>query len=428
MKKIEVRVPEVGESITEGLLANWSVKDGSAVIEGQALCELETDKTTIDITAPATGTLRIAVPEGTDVKINQVVGKIDAGEAGDHEEKPDAGDKQAVLNEVDEKSAARPVRESPSAKAEAARSGIDTSKISGSGRDKLINKFDVIAAVSGNTSLSAHDTSASAGRNYQGGHSQSNIDSESTPFHAQIEKEDGKPIVGTEERRKALSRIRKIIAANLAKTQAELVLLTTFNEADMSAIKAIRERHKNAFQKRHGVKLGFMSFFLKVSAAALSLFPELNAYIDGDEVVYRERINIGVAVSTPRGLITPVVRDVQAKKFGEIEREIASFSVRAANKTLMPDDLMGGGFTISNGGVFGSLLSTPLPAPKQTAILGMHSIVDRPVAIDNAILIRPMMYLALSYDHRLIDGKEAVGFLKEIKDGIENPERLLLEI
>jgi len=428
MKRIEVRVPEVGESVTEGLLASWSVKDGSAVIEGQALCELETDKTTIDITAPATGTLRIAVPEGTDVKINQVVGKIDAGEAGGYEEKPDAGEKQAILSEVDGKSAARPVRESPSAKAEAARSGIDTGKISGSGRDKLINKFDVIAAGSGNTSLSAHDTSASAGRNYQGEHSQSNFASEPTLFHAQIEKEGGKPIVGTGGRRKALSRIRKIIAANLARTQAELVLLTTFNEADMSAIKAIRERHKDAFQERHGVKLGFMSFFLKASAAALSLFPELNAYIDGDEVVYRERINIGVAVSTPRGLITPVVRDVQAKKFGEIEREIASFSVRAANKTLMPDDLMDGGFTISNGGVFGSLLSTPLPAPRQTAILGMHSIVDRPVAIDNAILIRPMMYLALSYDHRLIDGKEAVGFLKEIKDGIENPERLLLEI
>jgi len=423
MKEIEVRVPEVGESVSKGLLANWSVKDGSTVIEGQALCELETDKTTIDITAPATGILKIAVPEGSDVKINQVVGKINAGEAGVHEGKTDIGEKQAVSGEVDGQSAASPLRESPSAKAEAARSSIDIGRVSGSGRDKMINKFDVIAAKSGNTSLSAHDASASAGRDYQGGNSQSKITSDS-----RIEKAGGKPIAGAGEKRKALSGIRKIIGANLARTQAELVLLTTFNEVDMSAIKAIRGRYKDAFQKKYGVKLGFMSFFLKASAAALSLFPELNAYIDGNEVVYRERINISVAVSTPRGLVTPVVRNVQAKGFGEIEGEIASFSVRAANKTLMPDDLMGGSFTISNGGVFGSLLSTPLPAPKQSAILGMHSIVDRPVAIDNAVLIRPMMYLALSYDHRLIDGKEAVGFLREIKDGIENPERLLLEI
>jgi len=417
MNKVEIRVPALGESISEGLLANWSVKNGSTVIEGQALCELETDKTTIDITAPATGTLNIAVSEGTDVAINQVLGVINTGEG--QKWKPDA--KQASLNGVDKENATHSVKRSPSAKAEASRSGTDISRISGSGRDRLITKSDVIAASSGDNPLEVHDNFESAGQVRKRENSQLRI-VEPAETIGQIEKAD------TGEHRKALSRIRKIIAANLTKTQSELVLLTTFNEADMSAIKTMRGRYKDAFQKKHGVKLGFMSFFLKASAAALNSFPELNAYIDGDEVVYRERINISVAVSTPRGLITPVVRNVQTRGFGEIEREIADFSVRAANKTLMPDDLMGGSFTISNGGVFGSLLSTPLPAPKQTAILGMHSIVDRPVAINNEVHIRPMMYLALSYDHRLIDGKEAVGFLKEIKRGIENPECLLLEI
>ena len=415
MKAVEVRVPAVGESITEGLLASWSVRNGSTVIEGQALCELETDKTTIDITAPATGTLSITVPEGTDVEINQVLGVIDTG--GSQKREPDAKARQVDSSGANEEGADHPAKSSPSAKAELARSGIDIGRISGSGRDKLINKSDVIAAKSSNISPGAHDTFTD--QTHQNEKSQLRG---STTSHIK------KMTADTGEYRRPLSRIRKLIATNLAKTRAELVLLTTFNEADMSTIKAMRERYKNAFQEKHDVKLGFMSFFLKASAMALGSFPELNAYIDGNEVVYRENINISVAVSTPRGLVTPVVRNVQAKSFSEIEREIASFSVRAADKTLMPDDLMGGTFTISNGGVFGSLLSTPLPAPKQTAILGMHSIVDRPVVIDNTILIRPMMYLALSYDHRLIDGKEAVGFLKTIKKGIENPECLLLEI
>jgi len=427
MKAIEVRVPSVGESVTEGLLASWSVKDGSTVIEGQALCELETDKTTIDITAPATGTLKITVPEGRNVEINQVVGVIDADSDGRGGESVTKSG-QVDLTRVDEKNTPHLMKASPSARAEAARSGIDIGKISGSGRDKLINKSDVIAASSSNISPGGHDSSASTGQNYQKERSQGQFTSEKNFLHGRIDKTNSRSAAGTKEHRKALSRIRRVIATNLAKTQAELVLLTTFNEVDMSAIKAMRVRYKDIFHERHGIKLGFMSFFLKASAAALDLFPEINSYIDGDEVVYRGDISINVAVSTPRGLITPVVRNVRAKGFSEIEREIAGFSVRAANKTLMPDDLIGGGFTISNGGVFGSLLSTPLPAPKQTAILGMHSIVDRPVAIDNEVLIRPMMYLALSYDHRLIDGKEAVGFLKEIKGGIENPERLLLEI
>jgi len=422
MKEVEVRVPSVGESITRGFLNRWSVRNASTVIEGQAICELETDKTTIDITAPATGILRITVSEETEVEINQVIGTIDASGTDSQKGEYDTQTEQASLSEVKKERMAQ--RISPSAKAEIARSGIEMNNISGSGRDKLINKSDVIASISSDDLADAHDVPAVQDKQVE----KSQLSITSKPIPGQIEKKDNSVAVSSGEHRKPLSRIRRLIAANLAKTKSELVLLTTFNEADMSAIKIIRGRYKDAFQEKHGVKLGFMSFFLKASAVALASFPELNAYIDGNEVVYRDFINISVAVSTPRGLVTPVVRNVQTKGFGEIEREIASFSVRASNKTLIPEDLIGGSFAISNGGVFGSLLSTPLPAPKQTAILGMHSIIDRPVAIDNAVHICPMMYLALSYDHRLIDGKEAVSFLRKIKEGIENPERLLLDI
>ena len=232
----------------------------------------------------------------------------------------------------------------------------------------------------------------------------------------------------TETTRKPLTRIRRLIASNLARTRDELVLLTTFNEADMSSIKRLRTEYGKTFMERHDVKLGFMSFFLKASAAGLKAFPEINAYIEGDDVVYHGQANIGVAVSTSRGLITPVIRHVESMGFAEVEKSIIRFARSAENKTLLPDNLTGGSFTVTNGGIFGSMMSTPLPAPKQSAILGMHAIIDRPVAIEGRIEVRPMMYLALSYDHRLIDGREAVGFLKTVKEAVENPERILLDV
>ncbi|MDF1569047.1 MAG: 2-oxoglutarate dehydrogenase complex dihydrolipoyllysine-residue succinyltransferase [Spirochaetaceae bacterium] len=396
--KVDVTVPGVGESITEGLLAAWSVADESTVIEGQAIFELETDKTTIDVTAPATGTLKITVPEGTDVVIQQVVGVIDTEAAPKKEEKSDKPTKsdKAVTPSID--------RITPAAKAAAKSSGIDPSALIGSGRDGMVTKEDAMAAKA--PPKAPEPTS---------------------PVPSPQSRKSG-TVSEAEETRKPLSRIRKVIAANLSKTRDELVLLTTFNETDMSSLKSMRSRYGETFLEKHGVKLGFMSFFLKASAAALETYPEINAFIDGDEVVYRSGIHISVAVSTPKGLVTPVVRNVGNLGFADIEKQILEFGAKAKDKTLMPEDLMGGTFTVTNGGVFGSMMSTPLPAPKQSAILGMHAIIDRPVAIAGEVRIRPMMYLALSYDHRLVDGREAVGCLKAIKDSVENPERLMLEL
>ncbi len=379
--KVDIKVPGVGESITEGLLAAWAVANESVVIEGQAIFELETDKTTIDVTAPATGTLSIVVAEGTEVTINQLVGIIDTDKA--ESTNTSVAEVETLVDRI-----------TPAAKAAAAKMNIDPATIEGTGRSGMVTKSDI-------------STMAKPAESGQ-------MRSSESPKAGEI--------------RKPLSRIRKIIAANLARTRDELVLLTTFNEADMSAIKTMRASFGEAFLKRHGVKLGFMSFFLKASASALAIYPEINAYIDGEDVVYRDGIHISVAVSTPRGLVTPVVRHVETKSFAEIEGEIIGFSQKAADKSLMPDDLMGGSFTVTNGGIFGSMLSTPLPAPKQSAILGMHAIQERPVAVNGEVVIKPMMYLALSYDHRLVDGREAVGCLKTIKEALENPERLLLEI
>jgi len=408
--KVDITVPGVGESITEGLLAAWSAADGSVVIEGQAIFELETDKTTIDVTAPATGTLNIAVPEGTEVTISQVVGTIDT-------EKAETTESESPKSEPVPSDTVG--RTTPAARKAASKENIDPGSITGTCRGGLVTKSDI----AGTADPGAEETGPAAESTGPG--SDPAAPGESVPKTAKTPEPGG---IRGAETRKPLSRIRKIIAANLARTRDELVLLTTFNEVDMSSVKNMRSRFGEAFQKRYDVKLGFMSFFLKASAAALAAYPEINAYIDGEDVVYRDGVHISVAVSTSRGLVTPVVRHVESRGFAEIEREIIGFSRKAKDKTLMPDDLMGGSFTVTNGGIFGSMLSTPLPAPKQSAILGMHSIQDRPVAVDGEVVIRPMMYLALSYDHRLVDGREAVGCLKMIKEALEHPERLLLEV
>jgi len=395
--KVDITVPGMGESINEGFLASWSVADGSTVIEGQALFELETDKTTIDVTAPATGTLKITVPEGSDVSINQVVGLVDTDELPVPIESESSS---ALARKTTESAADSSLRITPAASAAASAAALDPGALTGSGRDGMITKGDVVKQIP-----TKADSLPDVPKSFP-----------STPNHS------GK------EHRTPLSRIRRVIAANLAKTRDELVLLTTFNEADMSAIMSLRKRYAAEFFDKHQVKLGFMSFFLKASAAALEQYPKINAHIDGDDVVYRDGIHISVAVSTPKGLITPVVRHVENRGFAEIESAIAGFSRRASEKTLLPGELIGGTFTITNGGIFGSMMSTPLPAPGQSAILGMHAITDRPAAVDGNVVIRPMMYLALSYDHRLIDGKEAVGFLTLIKKNLESPERLFLGV
>lgn len=441
--KVEIKVPGVGESITEGLLASWMVEDGALVAEGQALFELETDKTTIEVTAPASGKLEIGVSADTDVVINQVVGMVDP--ATDVAGSADAGAAEAAGGQDDGGGAGAgggsPAetgpgddeggsggsggRITPGAKAAAERSGISVEGLTGGGRGGMVTKADVAAA--GGAGGALGPGFAGGGRadgGLSGPPGARAAESSSAGRKGSPEISEGGEI------RKPLSRIRRAIAANLARTRDELVLLTTFNEADMSAVKALRAKHGEAFRERHGVKLGFMSFFLKAAAAALGRFPDVNAVIDGEknEVVYRDGVHISVAVSTPKGLVTPVLRDAQAMNLADIERGIIDFGRKAAEKTLMPDDLIGGTFTVTNGGIFGSMMSTPLPAPGQSAILGMHAIQERPVVREGAVVIRPMMYLALSYDHRLIDGREAVGCLKMIKEGVEDPERLLLEL
>lgn len=480
--KVEIKVPGVGESITEGLLASWMVEDGALVAEGQALFELETDKTTIEVTAPASGKLEIGVSADTDVVIDQVVGMVDpaagaegatgtaeAGTAGDGGQDDGGagrageaggpagagGGSRAETGRGDDEggSSGSGGRITPGAKAAAERSGISVEGLTGGGRGGMVTKADVAAAGGAGGASGAEGAlgagpagggrAAGAGRSgggraggpgaAGGGQAAGGL---SGPAGARAAESSsagrkGSPEISEGgEIRKPLSRIRRAIAANLARTRDELVLLTTFNEADMSAVKALRAKHGEAFRERHGVKLGFMSFFLKAAAAALGRFPDVNAVIDGEknEVVYRDGVHISVAVSTPKGLVTPVLRHAQAMNLADIERGIIDFGRKAAEKTLMPDDLIGGTFTVTNGGIFGSMMSTPLPAPGQSAILGMHAIQERPVVREGAVVIRPMMYLALSYDHRLIDGREAVGCLKMIKEGVEDPERLLLEL
>ena len=438
--KVEVKVPGVGESITEGLLASWMVEDGALVAEGQALFELETDKTTIEVTAPASGKLEIGVSADTDVVIDQVVGMIDtAAGAGVSAGTGTAGDgSRAETGRGDDVggSGGRGGRITPGAKAAAERSGVSVEGLTGGGRGGMVTKADVTAAGGAGGALGADP--AEGGRaggpgSAGGGRADGGLSGPPGARAAESSSAGRKGSPEISERgeiRKPLSRIRRAIAANLARTRDELVLLTTFNEADMNAVKALRAKHGEAFRERHGVKLGFMSFFLKAAAAALGRFPDVNAVIDGEknEVVYRDGVHISVAVSTPKGLVTPVLRHAQAMNLADIERGIIDFGRKAAEKTLMPDDLIGGTFTVTNGGIFGSMMSTPLPAPGQSAILGMHAIQERPVVREGAVVIRPMMYLALSYDHRLIDGREAVGCLKMIKEGVEDPERLLLEL
>ena len=447
--KVEIKVPGVGESITEGLLASWMVEDGALVAEGQALFELETDKTTIEVTAPASGKLEIGTAADTDVVIDQVVGMIDTaagtGTAGDGGQ-DDGGAGEAVgpagAGGGSRAETGSGGRITPGAKAAAERSGVSVEGVTGGGRGGMVTKADVAAAGRAGGASGAEGAlgagQAEGGRaggpgSAGGGQAAGGLSGPAGARAAESSSAGRKGSPEISERgeiRKPLSRIRRAIAANLARTRDELVLLTTFNEADMSAVKALRAKHGEAFRERHGVKLGFMSFFLKAAAAALGRFPDVNAVIDGEknEVVYRDGVHISVAVSTPKGLVTPVLRHAQAMNLADIERGIIDFGRKAAEKTLMPDDLIGGTFTVTNGGIFGSMMSTPLPAPGQSAILGMHAIQERPVVREGAVVIRPMMYLALSYDHRLIDGREAVGCLKMIKEGVEDPERLLLEL
>ena len=448
---MDITVPAVGESVTDGVLAGWLKEDGSQISEGEDLFELETDKATLAVPAPASGVLHVSVGEDEEVEIGQVVGSIDTEAAtggsgpgpgtpgGSKSEASESGPAKeaAPAKDAEEKKRreAEPGKLSPAVQRIVEEEGLDPSAISGTGPGGRITKEDALKAAESKGAGASKQPAGSAAAGSQAAGGSPVASAGSTTASGGTQAPDAPQATspasvpssqqGKQERVK-LSNLRKRIAANLVASKQNSAHLTTFNEVDMSAVMSLRKENRDAFEAKYGVRLGFMSFFIKASVAALQEYPEVNAYLETDEVVYNQFYNIGVAVSTERGLIVPVLRDADIKSFAQIESEIISFGQRAKEKKLTPDELTGGTFTISNGGVFGSLLSTPIPSPPQTAVMGMHTIQQRPVAIDNQVEIRPMMYLALTYDHRLIDGREAVGFLGTVKRLIEDPARLML--
>lgn len=421
----EVKVPELAESITEGTIAQWLKKPGDYVEKGESICELETDKVNVEIMAEESGVLQqILANEGDTVAVGQAIAVIGEGQAAapaaQEEEKQQEEQKQAAAAqetkvETEEKheqpaaAASQPTQRpvaSPAARKIAREKGIDLTQVPTVDPLGRVRKQDVESFAQ----QQSRPQAAPAAHVSQ-------------PAPSTVKQEDGKPVV-----REKMSRRRQTIAKRLLEVTQSTAMLTTFNEIDMSAVIELRKRKKDKFFEEHDVRLGFMSFFVKAAVAALKKYPYVNAEIQGDEIILKKYYDIGVAVSTDEGLVVPVVRDCDRKNFAEIERDIAELAAKARSNKLSLSDLQGGTFTITNGGVFGSLFSTPLLNGPQVGILGMHAIKLRPVAVDEErIENRPMMYVALSYDHRIIDGKEAVGFLKTIKDLIENPEDLLLE-
>ncbi len=425
MPSVPVTVPSVGESISEGILSRWHKSDGSLVKAGEPLFELETDKATSDIPAAGSGVLRIAVKEGETVAVGSTVATIDPADSTTvpapatkkDPAPPPAKQRAQDTQKAPEASPAPPATDpkpaqplSPAVRRLVTEEGVDVSEVAATGPGGRITKGDVLAHLeSASPQAPATDPTSAV------------------PLPATTSADAIAPAAPRETRQR-MSGLRQRIAQRLVEVQQTAAILTTFNEADMSRVLELRSLYKESFQKKHGVGLGFMSFFVKASIDALKTFPAVNARIDGNEIVYQNFYDIGVAVSTDRGLLVPVIRSAEALSFAAIEKAIAGSATKAREGTISVGDLQGGTFTITNGGTFGSLLSTPILNPPQSAILGMHAMKKRPVAVDDQIVIRPMMYLALSYDHRLVDGRDAVSFLVRIKDCIENPERMMFEL
>jgi 2-oxoglutarate dehydrogenase E2 component (dihydrolipoamide succinyltransferase) len=432
---MEIRIPEVGESVREALLAKWFKASGELVKKDDQLCEIETDKITLDINADASGKLTIKVAEGTTVAIGTVVGTIDEHSL----EVPAASGVEVNQMPADvQGDGHNSPATSPSIRREMREQGLAPGSVAGTGKGGRILQNDLL--VGGEEKARSNSV---AGTGPEVPRTVSNTDispipvsqtsssavpsSLSTPAVSAVRSEEAPTYNSTREVRKAMSPIRKRISEHLVAARQQTAMLTTFNEADMSHVIALREKYRDQFKSRHGVPLGFMPFFVKACVEALKEFPSVNACIDGDDLVYYNYYDIGIAIGAEKGLVVPVLRNADRMRMFEIDLAIASFSEKTKTNRITMGDLEGGTFSISNGGVYGSLLSTPILNLPQSGVLGMHAIQDRPVVRDGQVVIRPMMYLALSYDHRIIDGREAVGFLKKVKEYVEEPEELLLE-
>ena len=403
---IAIKVPAMGESVTEATIGRWLKKEGDPVKADEPLVELETDKVNIEVPSPAAGVLEhIEVAQGGTVGVGTVLGQVKEGGTPAPVAKP-AEAPNAKTEAPQPAAAPEPAQPAPppppSVRRIAEENKLDVSQIAGTGKHGQVTKGDALAAL---------ETARAA-----------------IPRPSQTPAPPGPRPRAEREERVPMSRLRKTIALRLKESQEIAAQLTTFNEVDMTHVMALRSSYKDAFEKKHGVKLGFMSFFVKACIAALKEIPSVNAEIDGDDIVYKNYYDIGVAVSTERGLVVPVVRDADQLSIADIEKQIGEYAARARDNKLKLEELLGGTFTITNGGVFGSLMSTPILNMPQTGILGMHKIQSRPVAIGDKVEIRPMMYLALSYDHRLVDGREAVTFLVRVKENLEDPQRLLLDV
>jgi 2-oxoglutarate dehydrogenase E2 component (dihydrolipoamide succinyltransferase) len=407
----EIRVPTLGESVSEATIGKWFKKPGEAVKADEPLVELETDKVTLEVNAPAAGVLgEIVAKEGDTVGVSALLGTIAEGGAAaaaapapKAEAKPAAAPAPAA--EAPKAAATKAADSGPAVSRLAAESGVDPSKVAASGKDGRVTKGDMLAAIA--TGGAAAPAAAPA----------------PVAIRAPSAPDDG-----AREERVKMTKLRQTIARRLKEAQSNAAMLTTFNEVDMSGVMALRNQYKDVFEKKHGVKLGFMGFFVKACVQALKEIPAVNAEIDGTDIIYKNYYHIGVAVGTEKGLVVPVVRDADELSIAGVEKKIGEFGRKARDGKLSIEEMQGGTFTISNGGVYGSLMSTPILNAPQSAILGMHKIQERPVVVNGKIEIRPMMYLAVSYDHRIIDGKEAVTFLVRIKEGLEDPARLVLDL
>ncbi|MAX66346.1 MAG: dihydrolipoyllysine-residue succinyltransferase [Halobacteriovoraceae bacterium] len=411
---IEIKVPVIGESITEVTLVAWHKEDGEYVEEGDILCDIESDKATVELPAESSGVLKIQVEEGTDLEIGAVIGSLAEGEGKapeKQESQKESSPKQEHSNNTQESSSQESSKTvqhaSPAANKILNEKGVDVNSVTGSGKDGRITKADALATQVSSSNNKKKET--------QTDHSQQPMTLEAQGISREIKREK-------------MTRLRKTIAKRLTEAKNSTAMLTTFNEVDMQPVMDLRKKYQDEFVKKHGIKLGFMSLFTKACTIAMKKHPLVNAQIEGEELLIPEYVDTGIAVSSDKGLVVPVLRNSEAMSLAQIELEIKRLATKARDGKLTVDEMSGGTFTITNGGVFGSMLSTPILNIPQSAILGMHNIVQRPWVVNGEIKIRPIMYVALSYDHRVIDGKDSVGFLKTVKELLEDPARMILDL